>query len=55
MIALVKQVMLFNCFECKRYWHYDEYTTHKVKGLCKQDPSAKNYTSQIDNLIKETA
>ena len=47
MIYLLQKVFKFECKACTRYWSYDEYQTHKLKGNCKKDPSANNYVSQL--------
>ena len=47
MIYLLQKVFKFECKACTRYWSYDEFQTHKLKGNCKKDPSANNYVSQL--------
>ena len=47
MIYLLQKVFKFECKACTRYWSYDEFQTHKLKGNCKKDPNATNYVSKL--------
>ena len=45
MQLLLTKVVLFDCDKCKRYWNFEDFQTHKMKGWCNENPSANNYTS----------
>lgn len=55
MQLLLTKVIMFDCEKCKRYWNYEDYQTHKMKGNCKNDPNATNFTSQLSlrNKVSE--
>ena len=48
MMQLMTQVFKFDCEKCNRYWSFEDFKMHKVRGLCKQDPRAKNLTHVLD-------
>ena len=48
MMQLMTQVFKFDCENCHRYWSFEDFKMHKVRGLCKQDPRAKNLTHFLD-------
>jgi hypothetical protein len=42
MTYLLKNVFRINCDECKRHWLYDDYLSHKTRGMCRFDRNADN-------------
>lgn len=47
MLMLLKNVILFGCSKCARYWKYDEYQSHDLNGKCKKDEKAANNISSL--------
>lgn len=47
LMDLLETVMMFNCQDCKRYWSYAEFKSHRNLNLCIKDPKADN---QIEKL-----
>ena len=47
MSYLLKRVIRINCPVCERHWLYEDYLTHKQRGLCRKDPSADNAISML--------
>lgn len=50
MMQLLTKVIKFDCPLCLRYWSYEDYQTHKLKGNCKKDPSAPNAVTNLKVL-----
>lgn len=45
MMQVLTKVLKFDCTSCQRYWSYEDFQTHKLKGNCKKDPNAVNNVS----------
>lgn len=39
---MMLKVIKFDCQKCQRYWSYDEYQMHQLRGNCRKDPYAPN-------------
>jgi len=47
MMLLLTKIIKFDCEKCKRYWSYEDYQTHALKGNCRADSTALNYVTQL--------
>lgn len=48
MLLLMNKVIKFECQSCARYWSYEDYQMHKLRGNCRKDPYATNQTSILN-------
>lgn len=48
MTLLLTKHIKFGCKLCNRYWGYEDYQRHKLKGLCVKDPSAVNSIASLE-------
>ena len=49
-IKLMEKVVKFECEECGRYWSFEDFSMHKIRGQCRKDPYA---TNQVEILEKD--
>ena len=50
MLLLLQNVIMFGCDTCARYWCYEEYRSHRMKGQCKKDDKAANNIASLTSL-----
>jgi hypothetical protein len=47
MVLLLKNVFKFGCDQCNRFWSFDVFQSHRMKGFCKKDDTASNNIAAI--------
>lgn len=50
MLLLLKNVFKFGCDQCNRYWSFDVFQSHRMKGFCKKDDTASNNIAAIGSV-----
>ena len=49
-VRFMEKVIKFECSECNRYWGFEDFQNHKIRGNCRKDPYASN---QVELLNKD--
>jgi hypothetical protein len=48
MVKIMEKIVKFDCQKCNRYWSFEDYQMHEIRGNCMKDPYASNQTEALN-------